>query len=146
MEAKFLELLSARHGHFVLESGHHGTLWLDLDSLFLRPATLLPFARELARRLAAHRVDAIVGPLVGGALVAQAVAAELDVHFAFAERHVGAKGVTYAIPDGFRRHLQEQAVAIVDDVINAGSATRELRSAHRARRAACGGGRLADPE
>ena len=88
MEEKFLRLLSARRGHFALESGHHGNLWLDLDSLFLRPAALLPFARELARRLAAHRVEAIVGPLVGGAFVAQAIAAELDVRFAFAGRHV----------------------------------------------------------
>jgi hypothetical protein len=30
-----------RRGHFVLESGHHGNLWLDLNSLFLRPAALL---------------------------------------------------------------------------------------------------------
>jgi hypothetical protein len=27
-----LELLSARNGHFLLESGHHGDLWLDLES------------------------------------------------------------------------------------------------------------------
>lgn len=129
MEEKFLELLSARRGHFVLESGHHGNLWLDLDSLFLRPAALLPFVRELTRRLAAHRVEAIVGPLVGGAFVAQAIAAELDVRFAFAERHVGAKGVTYAIPDALRPHLQERTVAIVDDVVNAGSATRATYAA-----------------
>lgn len=124
MEEKFLQLLSARRGHFLLESGHHGNLWLDLDLLFLRPAALLPFARDLARRLSTHRVEAIVGPLVGGAFVAQAVAAELDVCFAFAERHVDAKSVAYAVPDAFRPHLQGRAVAIVDDVINAGSATR----------------------
>jgi orotate phosphoribosyltransferase len=79
MEAKLLDLLSARHGHFRLESGHHGNLWLDLDHLFLRPALLAPFARELAVRLAAHRVDAIVGPLSGGAFIAQIVATELDL-------------------------------------------------------------------
>jgi orotate phosphoribosyltransferase len=129
MEEKFLTLLSARHGHFVLESGHHGNLWLDLDSLFLRPAALLPFARDLARRLSTHRVEAIVGPLIGGAFVAQVVAAELDVRFAFAERHVNATGVTYAVPDNFRPHLQGRAVAIVDDVINAGSATRATYAA-----------------
>lgn len=129
MEEKFLELLSARRGHFVLESGHHGNLWLDLDLLFLRPAALLPFADELARRLARHRIEAIVGPLVGGALVAQMVAAELDVRFAVAERHVDARGATYAVPDALHAHLQGRAVAIVDDVINAGSATRATHTA-----------------
>ncbi|MGD9886079.1 MAG: orotate phosphoribosyltransferase [Reyranella sp.] len=129
MEEKFLRLLSARRGHFVLESGHHGNLWLDLDSLFLRPAALLPFVRELARRLAPHRVDAIVGPLVGGAFVAHAVAAELDVRFAFAERHADTRDVTYAVPSGVRPHLQNRTVAIVDDVVNAGSATRSTCAA-----------------
>jgi orotate phosphoribosyltransferase len=124
MEEKLLDLLSARRGHFVFEAGHHGNLWLDLDSLFLRPATLLPFARDLARRIGGHRVEAVVGPLVGGAFVAQMVAAELDVRFAFAERRVSGAGVTYAIPGAFHDHLRGRTVAIVDDAINAGSATR----------------------
>jgi orotate phosphoribosyltransferase len=124
MEEKLLELLSARRGHFVLESGHHGNLWLDLDSLLLRPAGLLPFARDLARRLSGHGIEAAVGPLVGGAFVAEMVAAEFDLRFAFAERRVGAEGVTYAIPDAFHDHLRGRTVAIVDDAINAGSATK----------------------
>jgi orotate phosphoribosyltransferase len=124
MEEQILGLLSARRGHFLLESGHHGNLWLDLDSLFLRPASLLPFTRDLARRLNAHRVEAVVGPLVGGAFVAEMVATELDVRFAFAERRVDAQGVTYAIPEAFHDHLRGRTVAIVDDAINAGSATR----------------------
>lgn len=124
MEEKILQLLSARRGHFVLESGHHGNLWLDLDVLFVRPAALLPLTRELARRLSAHGIEAVVGPLLGGAFVAQMVASELDVRFAVAERRVGPQGVTYAIPDAFHDHLRGRAVAIVDDAINAGSATR----------------------
>jgi orotate phosphoribosyltransferase len=124
MEEKLLELLSVRRGHFVLESGHHGNLWLDLDLLFLRPANLQPFARDLARRLGGHGIEAVVGPLVGGAFVAQMVAAELDLRFAFAERRVDDRGVTYVIPDAFHDHLHGRTVAIVDDAINAGSATR----------------------
>ena len=77
MEEQILGLLAARRGHFVLESGHHGNLWLDLDALFLRPAALLPFAGELARRLAPHRIEAVVGPLVGGALMASSTMATL---------------------------------------------------------------------
>jgi len=68
MEAELLDLLSARQGHFRLESGHHGNLWLYFDSLFLEPKRLLPFARELARCLSTYHVEAVVGPKVGGAL------------------------------------------------------------------------------
>ena len=79
MEAELLDLISARRGHFRLESGHHGNLWLDLDSLFLHPAGWMPFARVLARRLSVHRVEAAVGPLVGGAFVAQTIGVEFPV-------------------------------------------------------------------
>jgi orotate phosphoribosyltransferase len=101
MEEKLLELLSARRGHFVLESGHHRNLWLDLDSLLLRPAGLLPFARDLARRLSGHGIEAAVGPLVGGAFVAEMVAAELDLRFAFAERRVEPKARPTPSPTPF---------------------------------------------
>ncbi len=37
MQEKVLELLSGRQGHFLLESGHHGDLWLELAILRLRP-------------------------------------------------------------------------------------------------------------
>ena len=60
-----------------------------------------------------------MGPLVGGAFVAEMVATELDVRFAFAERRASAEGVTYAVPNALRDHLRGQTVAIVDDAINA---------------------------
>lgn len=88
---------------------------------------MLPFTDALARRLAPHGVEAIVGPLIGGALVAQMVAANLGVQFCFSERE-GSEGglysVAYRVPDAFHRPLVGKKVAIVDDAINAGSATR----------------------
>ena len=123
MEPKILDLLPVRHGHFLLASGHHGDLWLDLDTLFLRPSELMPFVHVLAGRLGQHHIEAVVGPLIGGAFVAQAVAAELGAAFAFAE------DVTYRIPEAFHRPLAGKRVAIVDDAINAGSAIRATHAA-----------------
>src|SRR5262245_43129759 len=123
MEEAISDLLAAHHGHFLLESGHHGNLWLNLDQLFLRPRLLQPFFQELARRLHRHRIEAVIGPLVGGAFVAKAVAGELDAEFAFAERLSESGLVRYRIPDTLGRVLAGKRVAIVDDAINAGSAT-----------------------
>ena len=129
LQEKFLSLLTARQGHFQLESGHHGNLWLDLDQLFLRPAKLHPFIAELAKRISALDVAAIRGPLTGGALIAHAIASELDIEFYYAERFVlpqndGTSSVKYQIPRTLRERLQGKSVTLVDDVINAGSATR----------------------
>jgi orotate phosphoribosyltransferase len=121
--------LAARRGHFLLESGHHGDLWLDLAALLATPSRVAPAAAELARRLSRHALDAVCGPLVGGAFVAQMVAAELDVECSWAERVAGGHGgglyaARYRIPEALRGRLAGRAVAVVDDVVNAGSASR----------------------
>src|SRR5207249_11168005 len=121
--------LPSRKGHFRLESGHHGDLWLDLDSLFLRPRHLRRFAAALALRFADLAIEGVCGPLVGGAFVAQAVAAELDVEFYHTERVTttgdgNLDSVNYRLPDTLRHRLSGKQVAIVDDAINAGSAVR----------------------
>lgn len=125
---QLLSLIPARRGHFGLESGHHSDRWLDLDLLLLRPRRFRPFAVELARRLQPHGADAVCGPLVGGALLAQVVASELDVAFYYAERFEratdGLYPVDYRLPAGVRSIIRGQRVAVVDDAISAGSAVR----------------------
>lgn len=123
-----LDLLRARRGHFEYESGHHGDLWLDLDTLFLHPRRLQPYAAQLAGRLALHGLEVVCGPLVGGAFLAQSVAAELGVAFCYSVRREGA----YKVPVAFGPALSGRRVAIVDDVMNAGSAVLGTASAVRA--------------
>ncbi len=122
-------LLAARRGHYLLESGHHADMWLDLDTLFVHPARLRPIARNLALLLAPHDIEAVCGPVIGGAYVAQMIALELDLEFFHAERHLipGPDGVSkpqYRIPGRTRKWLGGKRVAIVDDVISTGSAAR----------------------
>lgn len=126
-----LELIDGRQGHFQLESGHHGDLWLDLDTLLLHPARLVPFVEELARRLAQTvDVGAVCGPLLGGALIASAVATLLDVELYVAEPAARSHGdgelfrARYAVPQATRGRLRGRRVAVVDDVMNAASAVR----------------------
>ncbi len=137
MQKELLSLIAARNGHFRLESGHHGTLWLDLDPLFVRPGHLRRFVAGLAGQLAKYGVEAVCGPLTGGAFLAQSVAAALAVEFYYTERAAPPQrdalyAVTYRLPDGLREMVRGKVVAVVDDVINAGSAVRgtigELRA------------------
>lgn len=137
MQQDLLNLLAARKGHFKLESGYHGDLWLDLDLLFLRPGQVQPFALELAHRLSKYNIAAVCGPLVGGALIAQTVATELNLEFYYTERFVYPQRdtlypVEYRLPNSLRRVVQGKDVVILDDVINAGSAVRGTLAALRA--------------
>ncbi len=130
MPAKSLiNLMACRSGHFRFESGHHGDRWLEPDLLLHRPTLLRPFAAELANRLERHRFEVVCGPLTGGAFLAQMVAEECDVAFAFSERFAPPPSdalyqVRYRVPDALRDGLRGASVAIVNDVTNAGSAVR----------------------
>ena len=129
MAQAFLSTVRSRRGHFRLESGHHGDFWLDLETLFLRPAHIRPFAAELAARLGRYDVDAVCGPLNEGAFVALMVASELDRDFTYAERFVDPTRdalfpVEYRLPSILGPLVRGRRVAIVNDVIGAGSAVR----------------------
>ena len=130
-----------RTGHFLLESGHHGERWLELDRLFLRPKELMPFVTELSGRVATQHPEVVCGPLVGGAFLAQLIAAELELGFCFAERIVterqGLYPVDYRIPAALRQSIVNKRVALIDDAISAGSACRATLAELREAQAAC---------
>src|SRR5207248_8149948 len=88
-----------------------------------------PFVDDLGRQLAAFRVDAICGPLLGGAFVAQLIANVLDCEAYFTRRAPDANGTElyaarYELPAAFRSRVAGKRMAIVDDVISAGSSLR----------------------
>jgi len=126
--AAFFELVAARRGHFRLESGHHSGLWLDLDGLFAEPKRIAPLVDNLTVALRPYSVSAVCGPLLGGAFLAQLVAHALDLEFCFTERvtqpHPGLYQARYRLPSSFTVRIRGKRVAIVDDVMSAGSALR----------------------
>lgn len=129
MTQDFLSLVPARRGHFQLESGHHAALWLDLDALFVQPARLRPFVAKLAAGLEKYEVAGVCGPLLGGAFLAQMLASSLDVEFFFTERITpsepgGLYRAQYRLPPALCNRVAGSCIAIVDDVISAGSAVR----------------------
>lgn len=122
-----LELVSGRRGHFRLESGHHGELWFDLDALFAEPRRVAPFVSALAEFIRPHDVSIVCGPLLGGAFLAQLVAHALDAEFCFTERVMPAQATglyraRYLLPAAFAERVRGKRVAMVDDVMSAGSA------------------------
>jgi orotate phosphoribosyltransferase len=122
-------LLAVRRGHFLMESGYHSGSWFELGTLFDRTDDLRPFVSELARRISAHGVEVVCGPMTGGAKLAEWIATLLGVAHVVAERFETPKAtglfrVGYLIPEADRQRVRGRSVAIVDDAISAGSAVR----------------------
>jgi orotate phosphoribosyltransferase len=133
------DLVDARRGHFLLESGLHSELWLDLDPLFADQARVAPFVSALAAELRPYDVEVVCGALVGGAFLAQLLAQALEVEFGYTSKLVvpsQARNLLfqarYELPAGFHSRVKGKRVAIVDDVMSAGSALRATYVALRA--------------
>lgn len=120
MTSRLIEVVGARWGHFDLGTGYHGDVWLDLDALFTRPAQLREPIRVLAESLRGQRVDAVCGPMEGGAFLAYALADVLEVGFLPGYRGSGV--AEYRLAAG--SEIAGRRVAVVDDAVNAGTAVR----------------------
>lgn len=134
MHPTLRQLLAARAGHFQMESGYHSEQWFELGRLFAEPQRIRPLATELAHRLAAHRLDAVCGPMTGGAHLAALIADALSLECVIADRYAPLPGspnlfpVRYRVRDEFRGRVSGRRIAIVDDAISAGSAIRGTHS------------------
>ncbi len=134
MTGDVLDALPARRGHFLLESGYHTDLWLTLDGMFVDTPTLAPLVSTLADRLRPHAPTAVCGPLLGGAFVAQAVATALGAAFYFTEpvaapADPGLFRARYRLPPALHDRAAGERMAVVDDVISAGSSVRATAEA-----------------
>jgi orotate phosphoribosyltransferase len=131
MSSDVFRTLPAREGHFRLESGYHTGLWLSLETVFVDPERIAPLIDALAERLRPYVVDGVCGAFVGGAFLAQLLASRLRVRFFYAEPipPAGEEGLftaRYRLPPAQALALRERSLAIVDDVISAGSSARAV--------------------
>jgi orotate phosphoribosyltransferase len=132
----FIELVAGRRGHFEMESGYHSSLWLDLDALFADPERVRPFVSALANSLRPYRLQAVCGPLLGGAFLAQSLAESLGAEFWYTEAEprdemTGMYRAQYRLPAAFVGRAADRRVAVVDDVMSAGSSLRATDAALR---------------
>ncbi len=109
------------HGHFLLTSGRHSGVYFEKFRLLERPEVLKTMVREMLNQLAPVQVEVVIGPTLGGVLVAYETARQLGVRALYAERE-GEKRV-------FRRDgvpPPDTPVLIVDDVLTTGTSLREV--------------------
>lgn len=123
--------------HFAYASGRHGSAYVNKDAVFLRPDTLSALCLRLALANARRDVDVVVGPAVGGAILAQLVAGHLlnwsqvrrDVRAAFADKTTGGG---YAFARGYDAAIAGRKVLLVEDILTTGGSCRKVADAARA--------------
>lgn len=108
-------------GHFLLTSGRHSHRYFEKFRVLEHPQHTERLCQELARRFSDVPIDVVIGPAIGGIIIAYEVARQLGARAIFAEREAG----QMRLRRGFDIHPKEH-VLVVEDVITTGGSVREV--------------------
>jgi len=110
-------------GHFILSSGLHSPNYVQCAKVFEYPKYGEQIGELIARKIldAGLGVDVVVGPALGGVIVAYEVGKKLNTRAIFTER----EDSVMKLRRGFEIHEGER-VLIVEDVVTTGKSTLEV--------------------
>ncbi len=108
-------------GHFILTSGLHSDRYVEKFRLLERPEFCAPFAEAIAERFRDLKPTVVVGPAMGGIILAYEVARFLGVRMAFPERVEG----KFAFRRGFEFSSEDRILA-VEDIVTTGGSIQEV--------------------
>lgn len=111
---------AVRTGHFLLTSGKHSDTYVEKFRLLERPELAGPLLGSLADRFRDVGVEVVLGPAVGGIIIAYEIARHLGARAVFAER----VGHHLTLRRGFHIKPGERCL-IVEDVVTTGGSLRE---------------------
>lgn len=119
----FEETGALRRGHFELSSGLHSDVYFQAALLLQYPDRAEVLGRALAKMLKPLEPEVVIGPALGGIIIAWEVARSLDVRGLFTERKDGAMSLRRS----FEIRPGERAV-VIEDVLTTGKSIRETMS------------------
>ena len=108
-------------GHFLLSSGLHSDKYLQCALILQYPDIAARIGAAMADLFSDAKPECVVGPAIGGIVVAQEVARALGVRAMFAEREAGAMTLRRGFAVG-----KEERVLVVEDIITTGGSVQEL--------------------
>ena len=107
-------------GHFLLSSGLHSREYLQCAKVLQFPEDASLLGKRLAQRFIDDQIDVVVGPALGGVIIAYEVARGLKVRSLWTER----KDSKMMLRRGFEIREGER-ILVVEDVITTGGSVLE---------------------
>ncbi|MBQ4347116.1 MAG: orotate phosphoribosyltransferase [Firmicutes bacterium] len=120
-EQIFKESGALLNGHFLLTSGRHSDRYMQCAQILKYPKFSEELAKGLADEFRDAKADLVIGPAMGGIIVAYELARALGTVNIFAERENGKMTIRrgFEVPAGAR-------VIVAEDVITTGGSVREV--------------------
>lgn len=108
-------------GHFLLTSGRHSDKYMQCAKLFQYADVSEMICKQLAEQFAGDDIELVVGPAIGGIIMAYEMSRQLGVKNIFAERENGAMTLRrgFEVRPGTR-------VLVTEDVVTTGGSVKEV--------------------
>ncbi len=117
----FMDSGALIEGHFLLTSGRHSDQYMQCARVLQYPHYTEKLARQLADKFRDDNIEIVIGPALGGIVVAYEVARQLNVPAIFTERLDG----EMVLRRGFVMDAGQRAL-VVEDVVTTGGSVREV--------------------
>lgn len=108
-------------GHFLLTSGKHSNQYFQCAQVLQHPEPLKNICEIIANHFIREEIDTVISPAIGGIVVGQEVARQLNKRFIFAERQDG----KMSLRRGFTISPNEK-ILICEDVVTTGGSVFEV--------------------
>ncbi|MGI6553261.1 MAG: orotate phosphoribosyltransferase [Bacillota bacterium] len=108
-------------GHFRLTSGRHSDQYIQCARVLQHPDHTILLCREIVRDFLDQDIEAVVGPAMGGIVLAYEAARQLGARALFAERENG----VMTLRRGFSLDPGQKAL-VLEDVITTGGSVMEV--------------------
>ncbi len=127
---KFEQAEAIQKGHFKLTSGVHSDTYIQCAQVMQHPEFMHNLCSELGKKFRGDDIDVIVGPAIGGIIMAHVMARVLGpwVRAIFTERENG----KMTLRRSFKIN-QGEKVLVVEDVTTTGSSVREVMNIVKSR-------------
>lgn len=118
----FIDSGALLSGHFLLTSGRHSDRYMQCAQVLKHPEYTETLAHWLAADFADDRINLVIGPAIGGIIVAYETGRQLGVPAIFTERNSSG---SMTLRRGFSI-APGQRVLVVEDVTTTGGSVREV--------------------
>lgn len=120
---KFEQAGAIQKGHFKLTSGVHSDTYIQCAQVMQHPEFMHNLCSELGKKFRGDDIDVIIGPAIGGIIMAHVMARVLGpwVRAIFTERENGKMTLRRSFEIN-----QREKVLVVEDVTTTGSSVREV--------------------
>ena len=109
------------NGHFLLTSGRHSNVYFQCAKVLQYPQYNQDICTTLAEHFRSFEIDTVIAPAIGGIVVGQEVARQLNKRFIFAER----EDKRLNMRRGFSIEKGER-ILVCEDVVTTGGSVFEV--------------------